>query len=187
MSPPPTLGAIILTGGASRRMGTDKAAQLWDGRRAVDWVAELARSVGATVVVSAGDGEFGLPRAPDPTPLSGPVAGVLAGVALLADQVGRVLVLAVDAPTIRPEDLAPLLAAEAPGAAFEAQPLPMVLDLAAVPGDAQADWPLRRFVERAALIQVALDPELLPRLRGANTPQERDRLTGEPDGPKAPK
>ena len=73
MSPPPTLGAIILTGGASRRMGTDKAAQLWDGRRAVDRVAELARSVGATVVVSAGDGEFGLPRAPDPAPLSGPV------------------------------------------------------------------------------------------------------------------
>ena len=63
----------------------------------------------------------------------------------------------------------------------------MVLDLAAVPGDAQAYWPLRRFVERAAVIQVALDPELLPRLRGANTPQERDRLTGEPDRPKAPK
>ena len=63
----------------------------------------------------------------------------------------------------------------------------MVLDLAAVPQDAQADWPLRRFVERAALIQVALNPELLPRLRGANTPQERDRLTGELDGPEAPK
>ena len=187
MNTPPALGAIILTGGASRRMGTDKAAQLWDGRRAVDLVAELARSVGATVVVSAGDGEFGLPRAPDPAPRSGPVAGVLAGVALLGDQVSRVLVLAVDAPTIRPEDLAPLLAAEAPGAAFEAQPLPMVLDLAAVPQDAQADWPLRRFVERAALIQVALNPELLPRLRGANTPQERDRLTGELDGPEAPK
>ena len=79
------------------------------------------------------------------------------------------------------------LAAEAPGAAFVGQPLPMVLDLAARPGDAQADWPLRRFVERAGLIQLAPDPVLLPRLRGANTPTERDRLAGEPDGPKAPK
>lgn len=182
-----TLGAIILTGGASRRMGTDKAAQLWDGRRAVDRVADLARVLGATVVVSAGDGEFGLPRAPDPAPLSGPVAGVLAGIALVRGQVGRVLVLAVDAPTLQPEDLAPLLAAGGVGAAFEGQPLPMVLDISAVPADAQADWPLRRFVERAGLIQVALDLALLPRLRGANTPEERARLAGETDGLKAPK
>jgi molybdopterin-guanine dinucleotide biosynthesis protein A len=171
-----SLGAIILTGGASRRMGTDKAAQLWDGRRAVDLVAE-----------SAGDGEFGLPRAPDPAPLSGPVAGVLAGIALLRGQVERVLVLAVDAPTIKPEDLAPLLAAGGVGAAFDDQPLPMVLDISAVPQDVQDDWPLRRFVARAGLIQMPLDLELLPRLRGANTPQERDRLAGEADGPKAPK
>lgn len=183
----PTLGAIILTGGASRRMGTDKAAQLWGGRRAIDHVADLAHALGARVVVSAGDGEFGLPRAPDPSPLSGPVAGVLAGIAMMKDQVGRVLVLAVDAPTIRPADLAPLLAADGPGAAFEGQPLPMVLDLAAVPAGAQADWPLRRFVERAGLIQVALDVAVLPRLRGANTPEERDRLAGEPEEPKAPK
>ncbi|WP_340644733.1 NTP transferase domain-containing protein [Phenylobacterium sp.] len=187
MSTPLTLGAIILTGGASRRMGTDKAAQLWDGRRAVDLVAELARALGAKVVVSAGDGAFGLPRAPDPAPLSGPVAGVLAGIALVRGQVDRVLVLAVDAPTINPEDLAPLLAAGAPGAAFDGQPLPMVLDIAAVPQDAQDDWPLRRFVARAGLIQIPLDLELLPRLRGANTPEERDRLAGESDGPKAPK
>lgn len=187
MARSPTLGAIILTGGASRRMGADKATQLWDGLRAIDRVADLARALGASVVVSAGDGEFGLPRAPDPAPRSGPVAGVLAGIALVRGQVGRVLILAVDAPTILPQDLAPLLAAGGAGAAFEDQPLPMVLDLAAVPQGAQADWPLRRFVERAGLIQVALDQAVLLRVRGANTPQERDRLAGEPEGPQAPK
>ena len=187
MSDSPTLGAIILTGGASRRMGTDKATQLWDGRRAVDRVADLARALGATVVVSAGDGEFGLPRAPDPAPLSGPVAGVLAGIGLVRNQVGRVLILAVDAPTLTPEDLAPLLAAGDGGAAYDGQPLPMVLDITAVPQDAESGWPLRRFVERAGLIAVPLDLGLLPRLRGANTPEERDRLAGGPDGPKAPK
>ncbi|MBR7618659.1 hypothetical protein JKL49_04595 [Phenylobacterium sp. 20VBR1] len=31
--PTPILGAIILTGGASRRMGADKASQLWGAVR----------------------------------------------------------------------------------------------------------------------------------------------------------
>ena len=74
------LGVVILTGGASRRMGTDKAAQIWGGRRAVDRLADLARALGAVRVVTAGDGDYGLARAPDPAPQSGPVAGVLAGV-----------------------------------------------------------------------------------------------------------
>lgn len=46
-------------------MGTDKAAQLWGGRSAIDRVAELARSVGATVLVLAVDGlgcEAPIPR-----------------------------------------------------------------------------------------------------------------------------
>jgi molybdopterin-guanine dinucleotide biosynthesis protein A len=41
-TPATIFGAIILTGGASRRMGADKAALEWDGRRAIDRVAALA-------------------------------------------------------------------------------------------------------------------------------------------------
>ncbi|HEX5377541.1 MAG TPA: NTP transferase domain-containing protein, partial [Phenylobacterium sp.] len=90
-----TLGAIVLTGGASSRMGVDKASQLWGGRRAVDLVADLARNAGATRIVTAGDGEFGLPHAPDPRPQSGPVAGVMAGLRWMGSGVDRVLILAV--------------------------------------------------------------------------------------------
>jgi molybdopterin-guanine dinucleotide biosynthesis protein A len=172
------LGAIILTGGASARMGADKAAQLWGDRRAIDLVASLAADVGAGPVISAGGGDFGLPRALDPAPHSGPVSGVLAGLAVLGDGARRILVLAVDAPTLRPGDLAPLLAADSPGAAFAGFPLPMVIDRAAVPADARGDWALRRFVERAGLLQIAPDDEAMLRIRGANTPEERTRLLG---------
>jgi molybdopterin-guanine dinucleotide biosynthesis protein A len=172
----PALGAIILTGGASRRMGVDKAAQLWGGRRAVDLVADLARAVGASSILTAGETDYGLPRAPDPAPQSGPVAGVCAGAALLPAQIERTLVLAVDAPTIRPADLTPLLEAPGVGASFIGYPLPMVIAISAIPADAEDGWPLRRLVERAQLAQIRPHAGAEARLRGANTPTERARL-----------
>ncbi|MES2341247.1 MAG: NTP transferase domain-containing protein [Pseudomonadota bacterium] len=173
---PNLLGAIILTGGASRRMGTDKALQLWGGVRAIDRVVALARGAGAVQIVTAGEGDYGPPRAPDPAPFSGPVAGVLAGLALLGERFTRVLILAVDAPTLRVEDLAPLLTAPGPGAAFEGFPVPMAFDPTAVPADVRQHWPLRRFVERAGLTQLAGAADAADRIRGANTPEERARL-----------
>ena len=168
-------------------MGTDKAVLVWDGLRAVDRVAALARDLGATRILTAGEGDYGLEWVRDPEPFSGPVAGVLAGLAALVGQPGRVLVLAVDAPTLTPADLAPLLAAPSPGAAFAGLPLPMVIDPAAIPTDARGDWPLRRLVERAGLAELAADPATQDRLRGANTPEERDRLLREAVAPRMPR
>jgi len=170
-------GAIILTGGASRRMGADKAALDWDGQRSVDRVAALARAAGAVRVLTAGR-DHGLEHVDDPAPGAGPVGGVLAGArALAAYGLGRALVLAVDAPTVTVEDLQPLLAAAAPGAVYEGLPVPMALALAALPAEAEAGWPLRRLVERAGLAVLACDETVRARLRGANTPEERDRLS----------
>lgn len=170
------LGVVILTGGASRRMGTDKAAQIWGGRRAVDRLADLAQGLGCERVVTAGDGDYGLEQAPDPAPQSGPVAGVLAGVAALGAEVDRVLVLAVDAPTLTAADLAPLLEAPAPGATYDGLPLPMVMVRGALPLDAENDWPLRRLTERAGLSPIPVSPDAAARIRGANTPEEREAL-----------
>lgn len=182
------LGAIILVGGASSRMGEDKAALDWGGRRAVDRVADLAREAGAGRVMTAG-GDYGLPFVADPAPQAGPVAGVLAAAAVLGGAgIGRALLLAVDAPTLLLSDLAPLLAAEAPGAAYAGFPLPAVIALAAIPSDARADWPLRRLIERAGLAVLTCAPDLARRLRGANTPAERDELLADWASPaKTPK
>jgi molybdopterin-guanine dinucleotide biosynthesis protein A len=168
-------GAIILTGGASRRMGADKALLDWDGERAVDRVAALAMAAGAVRVLTAGR-DHGLEHVEDPWPGAGPVGGVLAGARALAAQgLSRMLVLAVDAPTATVEDLAPLLAAAEPGAFYEGLPVPMIVTLAALP-EAEAGWPLRRLVEAAGLAALACDEAVRLRLRGANTPEERDQL-----------
>jgi molybdopterin-guanine dinucleotide biosynthesis protein A len=170
------LGAIILAGGASSRMGADKATMDWGGRRAVDRVADLAAAVGATQIIVSG-GDYGLPFAPDPWPQAGPVAGVLAAAQVLRDaDIVRVLVLAVDAPTIRPDDLSPLIAAQSPGAAYEGFHLPLVADLAALDPTMEPDAPLHRLLATAGVRRLPCPAELAPRLRGANTPQERAAL-----------
>lgn len=165
-----SLGAIILCGGGSRRMGRDKALLDWDGQRAVDRVAALARAAGAEALVTAG-ADLGLPWVPDGEPGAGPVGGVLAGAAALGTE--RLLVLAVDAPTVTLEDLTPLLAK---GGFYEGLPVPMVVEASALPVDAEAGWPLRRLVERAGLAALPVPDGATARLRGANTPEERSGL-----------
>lgn len=171
-------GAVILTGGGSQRMGADKALLDWGGQRAVDRVAALAVAAGAVRVLTAGR-DHGLEHVEDPEPGAGPVGGVLAGARVLAAAgLARMLVLAVDAPTVTVDDLTTLLAAGEPGAVYEGLPVPMVVTLAALPGDAEAGWPLRRLVERAGLLVWPCDEVARARLRGANTPEERAALTG---------
>jgi molybdopterin-guanine dinucleotide biosynthesis protein A len=161
-------------------MGTDKALLEWAGLRAIDRVAALAAAAGAQVIVASGSRDHGLPLALDETQFGGPVGGLIAGaVALRQAGCDRMLALAVDAPTIRLADIAPLLTQASPGAAYQALHLPMVIDVAAIPTDAQADWPLARLVERAGLARPACPREAHARLRGANTLEERDALMSE--------
>ncbi|TAL28897.1 MAG: molybdenum cofactor guanylyltransferase [Phenylobacterium sp.] len=171
------LTAIILVGGGSTRMGADKAALVWNGRRAVDRIAEVARRAGAERVLTAGAGDYGFGRIDDPGPDGGPVAGIVAGVAA-ARALGsdRVLILAVDAPTASAEDLRPLVASSSPGAAYEDLNLPLVIDVASAPQDAGPGWAVARFIQAAGLSRLVCPPDAAARLRGANTPEERDGL-----------
>lgn len=165
-----SLGAIILCGGGSRRMGRDKAVLDWGGARAVDRVAALARAAGARALVTAG-ADLGLPWVADDAAGAGPVGGVLAGARALGTE--RLLVLAVDAPTVTLDDLAPLLVT---GGYYEGLPVPMVVAAKALPAEAEAGWPLRRLVERAGLAALPVPEGAMARLRGANTPEEFSAL-----------
>jgi molybdopterin-guanine dinucleotide biosynthesis protein A len=80
-------------------------------------------------------------------------------------------------------DIRPLLEAHGPGAAYEGLPLPMVIDLAAVPPATEAHWPLQRLVQAAGLVVLPCSDQARPRLRGANTPEERLGLLTDLDTP----
>jgi molybdopterin-guanine dinucleotide biosynthesis protein A len=113
---PDAIGGLLLTGGASRRMGEDKALIEVGGRRLVDHAAALLTAV-ADPVIEVGPGWSGLPAVREDPPGSGPLAALGAGAAALraAGHNGPVLVLAVDMPRVGVELLRFL--AGRPGAA----------------------------------------------------------------------
>lgn len=135
----PIFGAV-LAGGASRRMGRDKAGLMLGGRSLLDRARDLLSDAGAARVLTLGrDAPNGLP---DPAPGGGPAQAVI-GAAAWAREAGaaRLLVLPVDMPGLTAPDLTDLLGACAGGLArFEAHPLPLTLDLTAVADLDPLDW-----------------------------------------------
>lgn len=75
--------ALILAGGDSRRMGQDKASLLLDGKSLLDRVTATMQQVFPRVVVSVRQLRAGvdLPQVCDEYEASGPLAGLIAGLA----------------------------------------------------------------------------------------------------------
>src|SRR5437868_6031867 len=95
---PRPVAALLLTGGASSRMGTDKATLVIGGERLCGRAARLLRAV-ADPVFEVGPGHTDLPRADEGPERRGPLAAVAAGAAALPAGVPAI-VLAVDMPAV---------------------------------------------------------------------------------------
>lgn len=100
----PICAALVLTGGASRRMGTDKASlrlSPCDPDTLAERTARLVSGV-AAVALEVGPGRSSLPAVAEDPPGSGPLAAVAAGGEALAAAgwSGPVLVVATDLPRL---------------------------------------------------------------------------------------
>lgn len=119
--PPDAIFGLVLAGGASRRMGADKALAVLAGRPLLAHaVARLAPQVGRVAIardpaLPMPTETATLPRLADPFPgREGPLAGILAGLEWAAAAgAARLQVVPVDAPFL-PADLVARLAAAAP-------------------------------------------------------------------------
>jgi molybdenum cofactor guanylyltransferase len=175
---PAELTGILLVGGASRRFGSPKALALLDG----ETLAEHAWSVLAHVCkerIAVGKREDGL-QLPfdvldDAANVRAALAGVVAGLHAAASDLS--VVLPVDTPLVRPEDLRRLADACATAAVPQTGPLPCALRKTALPvlerRLAAGELALREaFAELDARI-VELDPATLANV---NTPAELEAL-----------
>jgi molybdopterin-guanine dinucleotide biosynthesis protein A len=110
----PAFAGAVLCGGASRRMGRDKALIEVDGRALARRVADALAAAGAVAVVAVGgDGpalrRLGLATVPDDAPGAGPLGGIVT--ALGAATAPIVLVAACDLTAPSPPALTATVAA----------------------------------------------------------------------------
>ncbi len=194
-------GAIVLGGGAGRRMGRDKGTVDWQGLPLLTHVTRRLASGLSPVIVAVGP-ETPLPPLPEATrivrdvsPHQGPLAGWRHAVRTIGDALPEwFLLIGTDQPLVTVA-LARALAriafdASAEGAVVETegrlQPLGAVYRRSIAErlrSESTDDRSLLSFLSRCAIRQVpeaelrslGFDPALIA---GANTPEELERLKG---------
>jgi molybdopterin-guanine dinucleotide biosynthesis protein A len=109
----------VLCGGASTRMGTDKALVEIDGRALARRVADALQAAGADPVVAIGGDvdalrALGLEVVPDAHPGEGPLGGILTALDALGARAPLVAVLACDLVAPDPDTIRATVSAAAP-------------------------------------------------------------------------
>lgn len=120
--------AILLAGGQSSRMGTDKALLPVGSQTLLEHMQALLMQSGIDdVIVSRNDAQCG--HVADIYPGKGPLSGIHAG--LIACRYHRVLVVPVDMPLLTPAMLQTLLESEPGSLRFTESELPCVIEKSA--------------------------------------------------------
>ena len=104
----PVVAGAVLCGGASRRMGVDKATLLVQGEPMAVRVARALELGGCRPVYAVGGGAdlhraIGLPGVADEHPGEGPLGGVITALAHQHGDVTAVFVVACDLPELQPD------------------------------------------------------------------------------------
>lgn len=193
---------VVLAGGKSSRMGSDKAALPYRGvpfveraRRAIlDAIAETSDAMGEVLI--SGKDQFGN-GVPDRVTAKGPVGGIYSVYRHLREVAGRspspdtfLLVLPVDMPLAKGEVLSRLIrelkGAPVDGARYAMSELPVCLrydlklewvleelkERMTREGETPSAWSVRAMLEALDMRELAIDPAGAIQLANVNTPKE---------------
>jgi molybdopterin-guanine dinucleotide biosynthesis protein A len=174
--------AVLLAGGRSSRMGSDKALLPWGTGTLLTHMHALLSAAGAREVIVSGD-RPGLQGIPDARADTGPMGALAQLASRLQD--GAWVVVPVDMPLLSVELLQALLATGGTCACVEGHPLPMALRLGADVRGVLEDIGNREGRERSLrALQELLHAVHVPAapwqqaLRNCNTPEDWIALRG---------
>lgn len=174
---------LVLAGGASSRMGRDKALLLRHGRTLLEQAVQRLQAAGADPVLVSGD-RPAYDSVPDEEPGLGPLGGLNSVIRARPGLMGRLLVVTpVDVPGLTADalrELAAQVVGNTTGACFENHPLPLAVrvtpslqeSIAALLADGGPSS-VRRLNESLAVTVVK--PGTVD-LRNVNTPREWERF-----------
>jgi len=142
------LAGLVLAGGASRRMGRDKARLPIKGKALGEIMADTLRAAGCDPVLISGPDDI-----KDVFLGQGPLAGIHAAF----DHLGKaeaMLIVPVDMPALSPDSLKVLAEADGEAVFYEGQSLPLKLAnarsihqrLEAILSQEGGDWSIRNFI-----------------------------------------
>lgn len=172
---PAGFAGLVLAGGASRRMGRDKALLSVDGETLLERAQRLLLAAGADPVLVSGARPGGIP---DCRPGLGPAGGLASVIQAQPQLIDRlVLVVPVDMPYLTASSLQ-RLAAVPEGACFRRRPLPLSLRVSPALADRlqarigdEHGLSMRAVGEMAALREIP-PPRAAAELENVNTPAE---------------
>ena len=183
MKPGPSIAGLILSGGASRRMGTPKALLRFENETFLDRLIRLFSAVCSPVIVVVGhhaaEIQAGIERASEvvfavnPDPERGMLSSLQCGLAEVPAEAEAVMFLPVDHPHLEPATLETL------AVRFQSERAPvtvptfrgehghpvcisraLVAELLALPPDAKASDVIHRYVPETCYVEVA-DPAVV--------------------------
>lgn len=176
------LAAVILVGGQSSRMGTNKAMLPLGGKRLVDVVAEKVRAAGVSRLYVSGMLE-GYTSIPDFVSAQGPMGGITTCALRLSANHKRLLFLPVDMPYLSVELVQTLMHTHETAAChFSGHPLPCILSLNSqtlLPIHAASktlasgqDLSVKTFLDGVGASAIPVPAHLEKALTNTNTPAE---------------
>lgn len=174
--PSPAWRAVLLAGGRSSRMGTDKALLPWGNGTLLTHMRGMLTDAGAIEVIVSGD-RPDVGGVPDATRDTGPMGALSQLASRLTD--GAWIIVPVDMPLLSTDLLHALRAADAACACVEGHPLPMMLRVddgmralmhavGARAGRERSLWALQQGVDTQHLPAECWQQAL----RNCNTPEE---------------
>ena len=166
------LAGIVLAGGQSSRMGENKADLVWRGQTLVAHAQASLRAAGCDPVLISGRPD--LPNGfADSRKAAGPAHALLDSLDQVPNTVDGLLVVPVDMPLLRTEDLAPLTRHKPDRpCAWQTHPLPLYLPAAKVEISRDEVWSIRKLITDLGVNWLELDEKRLARLRNINTPEQ---------------